>query len=248
MRAVDDHAAADLDSFGDRAQIDLHLVERQGVGQGDQLGGPLRTLDAGEASHGEGVPLGQVGQPDEGLGGKQDAARGLGDPARDRLLRNVHHVGAALRIEMAEGACASSCLSGVSEVPYGSIPIALHPLQLAFVVPTLNEEDALRRHLPAARTAADEVVVSDGGSTDRTLEVARELGARTVSGPPGRGGQLTRGATATTAEVLVFLHADTSLPAAGPGAIRDAVAAGAVGGAFHVRFDVDRWCCAWERG
>lgn len=124
-------------------------------------------------------------------------------------------------------------------MPYGSIPIALHPLQLAFVIPTLNEEDALRRHLPAARTAADEVVVSDGGSTDRTLEVARELGARTVSGPPGRGGQLTRGATATTAEVLVFLHADTSLPAAGPGAIRDAVAAGAVGGAFHVRFDVD---------
>lgn len=124
-------------------------------------------------------------------------------------------------------------------MPYGSIPLALHPLKLAFVIPTLNEEDALRRHLPAALAAADEVVVSDGGSTDRTLEVARDLGACTVSGPPSRGGQLTRGVAATTSEVLVFLHADTVLPQDGPRRIRDAISGGAVGGAFRVRFDVE---------
>lgn len=113
-------------------------------------------------------------------------------------------------------------------------------MRLAIVVPTLNEEETLRRTLPAAVSAADEVIVSDGGSTDSTVEVARALGARVVSGAPGRGGQLNRGAAATDADILVFLHADTTLPPAGPQAICDAVAAGARGGAFLLRFDADR--------
>ena len=114
-------------------------------------------------------------------------------------------------------------------------------MRLAIVVPTLNEEDTLGRHLPAALAAADEVVVSDGGSCDGTVEVARRLGARVVSGPPGRGGQLNRGAnTVEAADVLLFLHADTTLPARGGEAVREAVARGAQGGAFLMRFDVDR--------
>jgi rSAM/selenodomain-associated transferase 2 len=111
-------------------------------------------------------------------------------------------------------------------------------MRLAIVVPTLNEERALRRHLPAALAMADEVIVSDGGSTDGTLAVARELGATLITGPPGRGGQLTRGAEATDAPLLLFLHADTRLPDDGVERIREAVAGGAVGGGFLVRFDV----------
>jgi uncharacterized protein len=113
-------------------------------------------------------------------------------------------------------------------------------MRLAIVIPTLNEETSLRRHLPAALAAADQVVVSDGGSTDGTLAVARELGAGIVTGPPGRGGQLTRGAEATDAPLLLFLHADTLLPPDGARRIREAVAGGAAGGGFLVRFDVDR--------
>ena len=116
-------------------------------------------------------------------------------------------------------------------------------MKMVIVMPTLNEAPALRRHLPAALAAADEVVVSDGGSTDGTADVARELGVRVVCGPPGRGGQLNRGAhaaEAADADILLFLHADTSLPPTGAQAVRDAVAGGAVGGAFRVRFDVDR--------
>jgi rSAM/selenodomain-associated transferase 2 len=119
---------------------------------------------------------------------------------------------------------------------------------LTIVMPTLNEAESLRRTLPPALAAADEVVVSDGGSTDGTPEVARALGARVVSGPPGRGGQLTRGAHASDtagttdadADILLFLHADTVLPAEGCQAVREAIAGGAVGGAFRVRFDTDR--------
>lgn len=114
-------------------------------------------------------------------------------------------------------------------------------MRLAIVVPTLNEEDALRRNLPAALAAADEVIVSDGGSHDGTVDVATRLGARVVTGPPGRGGQLNRGARAARpADVLLFLHADTTLPARGAEAVRAAAAQGCNGGAFLVRFDVDR--------
>jgi uncharacterized protein len=112
-------------------------------------------------------------------------------------------------------------------------------MRLAIIVPTLNEEGTLRRNLPAALAVADEVVVSDGGSTDGTLEAARALGARTVSGAAGRGGQLARGAAETEADVLLFLHADTVLPEGAGEAVRAAVSSGAAGGGFLVRFDVD---------
>jgi rSAM/selenodomain-associated transferase 2 len=127
-----------------------------------------------------------------------------------------------------------------SETPYASILPIVDGLRLSIVVQALNEEDALARMLPQALAAADEVVVSDGGSSDRTREIAAALGARVVSGPGGRGGQLNRGAAATASELLLFLHADTLLPAGAAAAIRAAVAAGAVGGAFLLRFDDSR--------
>ncbi|HEX2251931.1 MAG TPA: TIGR04283 family arsenosugar biosynthesis glycosyltransferase [Thermoanaerobaculia bacterium] len=114
------------------------------------------------------------------------------------------------------------------------------PARLAIVVPTLDEEDNLRRHLPHALAMADEVVVSDGGSRDATVRVAEELGARVVTGPPGRGGQLHRGALATTSEILLFLHADTQLPDGAADLVRRAIADGAEGGAFFVRFTEER--------
>lgn len=113
-------------------------------------------------------------------------------------------------------------------------------MRLCIVMPTLDEEAALARHLPAALAAADLVVVSDGGSADRTLAVAAELGARTVCGPPGRGLQLNRGARealAAGADLLLFLHADTVLPPGARTALEDAVTDGVRGGAFLVRFD-----------
>ena len=109
--------------------------------------------------------------------------------------------------------------------------------RVAVVVPTLDEEESLRRHLPPVLGIADEIVVSDGGSRDGTVDVAQELGVPVVSGPSGRGPQLNRGAGETTAEALLFLHADTLLPTGAIEAVRGAVDAGRVGGGFLVRFD-----------
>ncbi len=116
---------------------------------------------------------------------------------------------------------------------------------LAVIIPTLDEEDALQRHLAAAAAEADRVVVSDGGSRDASVEVARRAGAAVVTGPAGRGGQLNRGAAAAgDADVLLFLHADTRLPAGAGGRVRRAIEAGAAGGGFSARFDDDG---AWMR-
>jgi len=86
---------------------------------------------------------------------------------------------------------------------------------LTVVVPTLNEELRIGALLASVGTRREiEVVVSDGGSTDSTLEIVRSTrpDAMVVSTSPGRGGQLNRGAEAASAERLLFVHADCVLP------------------------------------
>lgn len=93
-------------------------------------------------------------------------------------------------------------------------------LRLGVVIPTLDEECLLPRLLDRLLAVADRedradaVCVVDGGSGDRTRELARRGGATVVRSRPGRGVQLARGARAVSSDVLLFLHADT-LPAAG---------------------------------
>lgn len=126
-------------------------------------------------------------------------------------------------------------------------------MRLSVVIPTLDEAAelpvTLARTVPLDGVA--EVIVSDGGSTDGTPDLARAGGARVVTGPPGRGGQLRRGAQAAVGEVVVFLHADTWLPADAAGVIRRLLARpGTVGGGFRKAFRdgtaVIRLAAAWR--
>lgn len=112
---------------------------------------------------------------------------------------------------------------------------------VAVVIPTLDEEDSIRQHLSAVLVEADEVLVSDGGSTDETVGVATDIGARVILGARGRGPQMNLGARHTAASILLFLHADSQLPAGAIGAIRREIDNGKVGGGFTARFDEDRW-------
>ena len=86
--------------------------------------------------------------------------------------------------------------------------------RLSIIVPALNEElgiAATLRALASARGRGAEVVVVDGGSTDRTVAVASPLADRVLCTAPGRAAQLNAGSSAAAGDVLLFLHAD-SLP------------------------------------
>jgi rSAM/selenodomain-associated transferase 2 len=81
---------------------------------------------------------------------------------------------------------------------------------LSVIIPALNAAASLRDTL-ASVTAADEVVVVDGGSDDGTAALAGGLGARVMAAPRGRGAQLAAGVAAARGEWLLLLHADTRL-------------------------------------
>ena len=115
------------------------------------------------------------------------------------------------------------------------------PAPLSVVIPTLDAADGLARTLASLGDAnagglVREVVVTDGGSTDATLAIADEAGCRVVTGPPGRGGQLSRGAEATRGHWLMFLHADTVLEAGWAQDVGDLIAARWSAGVFRQAF------------
>ncbi len=97
--------------------------------------------------------------------------------------------------------------------------------ELTIVIPTLNEERTIESCLLAVGRRQDVgVVVSDGGSDDGTVSLARSLGAGVVEGSPGRGGQLNRGAAASHADRFLFIHADCRLPSGWFDAVATALA------------------------
>ena len=105
------------------------------------------------------------------------------------------------------------------------------------MIPTREEADRIAHAIESARAPEVEVIVVDAGSHDGTRERALAAGARVLVSEPGRARQLATGASAADADVLLFLHADTRLPASWAGAVREALGDPAVaGGAFAFRF------------
>jgi glycosyltransferase involved in cell wall biosynthesis len=91
-------------------------------------------------------------------------------------------------------------------------------LMVSVVIPALNAEATLPRTLTALVPAAldgfvREVVVVDGGSEDKTREIADHAGAEVLTAPSNRGAQLRAGANAARHPWLLFLNADTVLDA-----------------------------------
>ncbi|ANZ36279.1 glucosyl-3-phosphoglycerate synthase [Lentzea guizhouensis] len=92
---------------------------------------------------------------------------------------------------------------------------------VSVVLPALNEEETVGAVVAVVRpllgTLVDELVVMDSGSTDRTVAVAAEAGARVVLREdvvpwleplPGKGEVLWRSLAATTGDLVVFLDSD----------------------------------------
>lgn len=109
---------------------------------------------------------------------------------------------------------------------------------ISIIVPIFNEAaqlPALIDHLRGWHERGCEVILVDGGSTDGSLDMASNAPFKLLQARAGRASQMNVGAEATSGDVLVFLHADTRLPADADTLMIESLASG-----IHTwgRFDV----------
>ncbi|MGH7767092.1 MAG: TIGR04283 family arsenosugar biosynthesis glycosyltransferase [Candidatus Binatia bacterium] len=119
--------------------------------------------------------------------------------------------------------------------------------KISIVIPVLNEEHTVSETLESLeRLAPSEIIVVDGGSVDRTRELAEAKNVRLLTAGRGRARQMNEGARMAGGDVLLFLHADTRLPQS---AFEDVGAALAdvkcIGGRFDVELEGDHWMLHW---
>lgn len=124
------------------------------------------------------------------------------------------------------------------------MPSENHNLKISIIIPALNEAPTIAPVISTARNAKNvEIIVADGGSSDRTADIAQSLGVRVISTAPGRATQMNAGAASATGDILLFLHADTLLPPGYDSDARMALAKPSIlGGAFPLKIDGRRLC------
>ncbi|BDS05631.1 glycosyl transferase [Oceaniferula spumae] len=113
--------------------------------------------------------------------------------------------------------------------------------KLSIIIPVLNEGVVLRSCLEKLPLTADpsseiEVIISDGGSQDDTVEIARDFPVTIIYSPAGRAEQMNAGANAARGKTLLFLHADTILPASGCESVIASIESGFSMGCFDRKF------------
>ena len=112
-------------------------------------------------------------------------------------------------------------------------------MKISIVVPVLNESERIAELVSSLRRLEGdkEIIISDGGSSDGTLEKLKNFTDVTViSSRSGRASQMNEGAAVSTGEVLWFVHADSRVSETSLRDIEQAIEAGAVGGFFRLRF------------
>jgi len=116
-------------------------------------------------------------------------------------------------------------------------------MNVSVIIPVLNEEKTIGATLRELNTLQPhEIIVVDGGSRDRSREICQQLGVELLNAEPGRARQMNNGARRATGDALLFLHADTKLPASALHDIASALTDTAcVGGRFDVDLEGRHW-------
>ena len=109
------------------------------------------------------------------------------------------------------------------------------------VISALNDERSVADAVDSAFAAgAAEVIVSDGGSSDQTREIARAHRATVIQSLPWRSRQFNAGARIAKHDAILFLHADTTLPSGAGPAVIEALKRFDFGG-FRIAFKERGW-------
>jgi len=124
------------------------------------------------------------------------------------------------------------------------VALGFEVTQLSIIMPALNEAAIIETALQALqplRARGHEVIVVDGGSRDTTAQLAQSGADRVIDAPRGRAQQMNAGAQIARGDVLLFLHADTRLPADGDLLLLQALQrSGRCWGRFDVRIGSTR--------
>ncbi|MFQ5641895.1 MAG: TIGR04283 family arsenosugar biosynthesis glycosyltransferase [bacterium] len=100
------------------------------------------------------------------------------------------------------------------------LPLEKQSPFVSIIIPTLNEAANVRQQVEALGGVSNvEVIFCDGGSTDGTVQFLQDCtciqpNTRLIESSCGRAIQMNAAAAGARGEWLIFLHADTSLPAA----------------------------------
>lgn len=114
-------------------------------------------------------------------------------------------------------------------------------MTISIIIPAYNEEALIGQLVTLLFAHSSgvvlEVIVSDGGSTDNTVSIARKAGAKTLTSPDkSRSAQMNYGALHARGDIFYFVHADTFPPERYVADILNAVIAGHSLGRYRTRF------------
>jgi len=122
--------------------------------------------------------------------------------------------------------------------PFDSVLPKIRKRTVPVIIPTLNEAAQIEKAIrPLLAYRNVEIIVADGGSSDRTAAIAAQTGVKVIRSRPGRGTQMNAAAAVSSGEILLFLHADTRLPEGFPDMALNAVREGVGVAAFRLRID-----------
>ncbi|MHB1921496.1 MAG: TIGR04283 family arsenosugar biosynthesis glycosyltransferase [Chitinophagaceae bacterium] len=115
-------------------------------------------------------------------------------------------------------------------------------MTISIIIPTYNEKDNIEKLIhyfqPFLDKGLTEIIVSDGGSQDHTLEISARTGVKAVLSPQkGRAGQMNWGASMAQGDILYFVHADCLPPSTFVEDIQEAIWEGFPAGCYRFRFD-----------
>jgi len=134
-------------------------------------------------------------------------------------------------------------------------------MPLSIIIPTYNEEESisdLLKHLKdgISSDSESEIIVVDGGSQDKTVQIVESLGVRCIkSERKGRAAQMNVGVENADGDILYFVHADSFPPASFEDDISESLEMGFKSGCYRYKFDnyptpllrINAYCTRYNR-